>query len=118
VIGIDEQTVNVEDGNGGTERIPVRTVVWAVTASTLAADLAVAAGAELDRAGRLIVESNLTLPGHPEVLVIGDMVAVRVPDGEVRPLPGLAPVAMGPLRCRPGARAPARPGGGPVPLPR
>ena len=52
--------------------------------------LAEASGAETDKVGRLLVEPDLSLPGHPEVLAIGDMVQVRGAD----PLPGVAPVAM------------------------
>jgi NADH dehydrogenase len=65
-----------------------------VTASPLAATLAHAAGADVDRAGRVAVGPDLALPGHPEVLALGDMVAVHDGDGAVVPLPGLAPVAM------------------------
>jgi NADH:quinone reductase (non-electrogenic) len=91
VVGIDAQGVDVEDGAGERTRIPARTAVWAagVTASPLAARLAAAAGAETDRAGRLVVEPDLTLVGHPEVFAIGDMVVVR---GQT--LHGVAPVAM------------------------
>jgi NADH dehydrogenase len=71
-------------------------VIWAagVTASPLAGRLAAGTHAELDRAGRVTVEPDLTLPGHPEVFALGDMVRVRGEDGEVVPLPGVAPVAM------------------------
>jgi NADH dehydrogenase len=71
-------------------------VVWAagVTASGLAGRLAQLTGAERDRAGRITVESDLTLPGHPEVFAIGDMVRVRDVNGEPVLLPGVAPVAM------------------------
>jgi NADH dehydrogenase len=48
----------------------------------------------VDRAGRLTVESDLTLAGHPEVIALGDMVRVRGADGELERLPGLAPVAI------------------------
>ena len=91
VIDIDEETVTVEAPNHGIERIPARTVIWAagVTASGLAARLAEHAGAELDRSGRVTVEPDLTLPGHPEVFALGDM--VRLPDTV---FPGVAPVAM------------------------
>ncbi|MGH2712644.1 MAG: NAD(P)/FAD-dependent oxidoreductase, partial [Thermoleophilaceae bacterium] len=65
-----------------------------VTASGLAGRLADLTGAERDRAGRVTVESDLTLPGHPEVFAIGDMVRVRDPGGEPVLLPGVAPVAM------------------------
>jgi NADH:ubiquinone reductase (H+-translocating) len=95
VIGVGPESVTVEHGENGREEIPARTVVWAagVTASPLAATLASAAGAEVDRAGRVFVEPDLTLRGHPEVFAIGDMAAVRS-DGGVQQLPGVAPVAM------------------------
>jgi len=75
--------------------IAARTTVWAagVRASHLAGELAAAAGAATDRGGRLVVEPDLTVAGHPEVMAIGDMVAIRREDGP-RALPGLAPVAM------------------------
>jgi NADH dehydrogenase len=86
VTGIDPEGVTIDD-----ERVPSRTVVWAagVTASSLAARLGELTNAERDRAGRITVEPDLTLPGHPEVFALGDM--VRLPDGV---LPGVAPVAM------------------------
>ena len=65
-----------------------------MTASGLAAELARAAGTELDRAGRVTVGPQLTLPGHAEVFAIGDMVRVSDEGGAIVPLPGLAPVAM------------------------
>ena len=67
VVGVDAEGVTVEDGSGQTERIPARTVIWAagVMASPLAAKLAERCGAELDRAGRVAVEPDLTLPGPP-----------------------------------------------------
>jgi NADH:ubiquinone reductase (H+-translocating) len=96
VVGIDEEGVTIDDGSGTTERIPTRTVVWAagVTASGLAARLGELTGAERDRAGRVTVEPDLTLPGHPEVFALGDMVRVRGADGVSVALPGVAPVAM------------------------
>jgi NADH:quinone reductase (non-electrogenic) len=96
VVDIDEEAVTVEAPDGSSERIPARTVIWAagVTASGLAARLGEQTGAELDRAGRVMVESDLTLPGHPEVLALGDMVRVRGEDGTPLMLPGVAPVAM------------------------
>jgi NADH dehydrogenase len=96
VVGIDEEAVTVQVPGGASERIPARTVVWAagVTASGLAARLAEPTGAELDKAGRIAVEPDLTLPGHPEVLVLGDMVRVRDRGGTPVVLPGVAPVAM------------------------
>jgi NADH dehydrogenase len=65
-----------------------------VTASGLASQLAELTGAEQDRAGRVIVEADLTLPGHAEILALGDMIRVRGPDGAPITLPGVAPVAM------------------------
>ena len=96
VIGIDGESVTIANGGGTPERVPTRTVVWAagVTASSLAARLAEQTGAELDRAGRLTVEADLTLPGHPEVFALGDMVRVRDASGAPVTLPGVAPVAM------------------------
>ncbi len=96
VVGLDAGTVTVQDGNHQTERIPTRTVIWAagVTASPLAAKLAERSGAELDHAGRVTVEPDLTLPGHPEVWAIGDMIRVRGGAGAPHVLPGLAPAAM------------------------
>ncbi|HET9900773.1 MAG TPA: NAD(P)/FAD-dependent oxidoreductase [Actinomycetes bacterium] len=96
VIGIDAAGVTLEGGDRGTERIASRAVVWAagVTASSLAGRLAELTGAERDRSGRVTVESDLTLPGHPEVLATGDMIRVRDPNGEAMSLPGTAPVAM------------------------
>jgi NADH dehydrogenase len=96
VVGVDEQGVTVAADGGEKERIPARTVIWAagVTASELAARLAEPTGADVDHAGRAAVERDLTLPGHPDVLALGDMVRVRDARGEPQVLPGLAPVAM------------------------
>jgi NADH dehydrogenase len=96
VVGVDEQGVTIGGASGEHQRIAARTVVWAagVTASSLASILGERSGAELDRAGRVTVEPDLTLPGHSEVFALGDMVRVRQPDGSVGALPGVAPVAM------------------------
>jgi NADH dehydrogenase len=96
VIDVDARGVTVQAPDGETERIGARTVIWAagVTASPLAGLLAFLAGTETDRAGRLTVEPDLTLPGHPEILALGDMVAVRGTDGVPVVYPGVAPVAM------------------------
>jgi NADH dehydrogenase len=69
--------------------VPTRTVVWAagVSASPLGACL----GAPLDRAGRVRVRPDLSVPGHPEIFVAGDLAAVEREDG--RPVPGVAPAA-------------------------
>jgi len=72
------------------ERIESRTVLWAagVKASPLAATLCV----PLDRSGRVIVEPDLTIPGRPDVFVIGDLAAVKQYDGSL--VPGVAPAAI------------------------
>jgi NADH:ubiquinone reductase (H+-translocating) len=77
-----------------TESLEAATIVWAagVRASELGAKLAERAGAPLDRSGRVQVAPDLTLPGRPEIFVIGDLASVAGRDG--RPLPGVAPVAM------------------------
>jgi NADH dehydrogenase len=74
----------------GEQRIPTATVLWAagVTPSPLARSL----GAPLDREGRVLVEPDLSIPGHPDVFVIGDVAAFTHQTGA--PLPGLAPVAI------------------------
>jgi NADH:ubiquinone reductase (H+-translocating) len=96
VVEIDSQGVALRASNGSAERVPARTVIWAagVRASGLAARLAEQVGAEVDRAGRVIVGPDLTLPGHPEVIALGDMASVSDGNGGVRDLPGLAPVAI------------------------
>jgi NADH dehydrogenase len=96
VIGVDRHGVTIQSPDGSTERVAARTVIWAagVEASPLARELARQSGAELDRAGRLTVESDLTISGHPEVIALGDMVRVRTTTGETQTLPGVAPVAI------------------------
>jgi NADH dehydrogenase len=96
VVGIDGASVTIDAGSGEADRIPTSTVIWAagVTASSLGARLAELTGAESDRAGRVTVEPDLTLPGHPEVFALGDMIRMRGPDGAPVVLPGVAPVAM------------------------
>jgi NADH:ubiquinone reductase (H+-translocating) len=80
--------------NEQSERIATRTVVWAagVQASPLGRILATATGAELDRVGRVIVAPDLSVPGHPDIFVIGDLAHSRNQNSQ--PLPGVAPVAM------------------------
>ena len=86
---IDSAGIELRDPDGGVERIATRTICWAagVKAAPLAATLAAASGAASDRLGRLLVQPDLTLPGHPEVFAIGDMAAIDA-------LPGVAQVAM------------------------
>jgi NADH:quinone reductase (non-electrogenic) len=89
VTGVDAFGVEVKGPDGTVQRIPSRTKVWAagVQASPLAALLAEGSGASCDRAGRIEVLPDCTLPGHPEVFAIGDMMALNQ-------LPGVAEVAM------------------------
>jgi NADH dehydrogenase len=96
VVGVAEGSVAFRTPAGDEEHVAARTAVWAagVTASPLASMLALAAGADADRVGRISVGPDLTVPGHPEVLALGDMVGVLAPDGTPTPLPGVAPVAM------------------------
>lgn len=77
-----------------TEKIQCHTVLWAagVKASFLGKVLEKTAGAKLDRGGRVIVEPDFTLPGHPEIFAIGDLANYVHDTG--KPLPGVAPVAM------------------------
>jgi NADH dehydrogenase len=97
LVDVRDDAIAVKLRDGTIEETPTATVVWAagVSASPLAGLLAQQTGAEVDRSGRVTVEADLSLPGHPEVLALGDMVRVRDPEtGESRVLPGLAPVAM------------------------
>lgn len=98
VIAIDGEGLEVQPAGGAPAyRIASRCIVWAagVAASPLGRQLAEAAGAPVDRAGRVVVEPDLSLPGHPEISVIGDLAAARsqVPGGEARPVPGVSPAA-------------------------
>jgi NADH:ubiquinone reductase (H+-translocating) len=112
---IDERGVTIEV-DGHSERIPARTVIWAagVQAAPFATTLAKATGATTDRAGRVLVEPDLSVPGYPEIAAIGDMTLLRGPDG--KPYPGLATVAIqeahhvadGISRGAPGAIGPFR----------
>jgi NADH dehydrogenase len=92
VTGIDETGVTVKT-SGGADRINARTVIWAagVRASSFGDVLKQRAGAQLDRGGRVMVGADLSVPGHPEILVIGDLAHFEQ-DGKL--LPGVAPVAM------------------------
>ncbi len=89
VTDVDERGIEVAYKDGRTERIAAATKIWAagVQASPLARTLAEQSGAPLDRAGRIGVNPDLTLPGYPEVFVVGDMIALDN-------LPGVAQVAI------------------------
>ncbi len=90
---INPRAVTVKRGDK-LETIPCRTVIWAagVQASFLGKVIARATGAKLDRSGRVLVEPDLTVPGHPEIFVIGDLANYGHQTG--KPLPGTAPVAI------------------------
>jgi NADH dehydrogenase len=92
VTGIDEQGVTMKTPSGET-RIESRTVLWAagVQASPLGRLLAERTGVALDNAGRIQIANDLTIPGHPEILVVGDLVHL-MQDG--KPVPGVAPAAI------------------------
>ncbi len=85
-VGMDDDSVTVK-GPDGVETIRCRTRIWAagVAASPLAKMLAEQAGAETDRAGRVPVNPDCTLPGHPEVFAIGDMVSLNKLPGVAQP---------------------------------
>jgi NADH:ubiquinone reductase (H+-translocating) len=90
---IDDRGLTVKAGEGE-ERIAARTVIWAagVRAAGLSEIVARATGASTDRGGRIEVDPDCTIPGHPEISAIGDMASHEGPDG--KPLPGLATVAI------------------------
>jgi NADH dehydrogenase len=95
-LGVEVRTSRVvtdvtpEQVRAGSEIIPAHTTLWAagVAASPLGRQL----GVEVDRAGRVAVEPDLSLADHPEVFVVGDLAAFTEQDG--KPLPGIAPVAI------------------------
>ncbi|MFN2540215.1 MAG: NAD(P)/FAD-dependent oxidoreductase [Mycobacteriales bacterium] len=89
VVGVDRDGVTVEDEDGSTSLIPSFCKIWAagVSASPLARQLAEQTGSEVDRSGRIKTLDDTTLPGHPEVFVIGDMASLSG-------YPGVAQVAI------------------------
>jgi NADH dehydrogenase len=88
--GVMVTAIDAEGIDLGSERIAARTVLWA--AGVAASPLGRSLGAPLDRAGRVRVNPDLTVPGHPEVYVIGDLAGLDQADGT--PVPGVAPAAM------------------------
>lgn len=92
VVAIDASGVEVEEA-GVRQRIPTHTVVWA--AGVAASPLGRALDVPLDRAGRVTVDGQLNIPGHPEVFVIGDLAAAQSveKDGTSKPVPGVSPAA-------------------------
>jgi NADH:ubiquinone reductase (H+-translocating) len=102
VTAIDESGIDVSvpgagaggDGAERTERIPARTVLWAagVQASSFGRKVAEALGVETDRAGRVPVDADLTVAGHPEVMILGDLAIATRRGGKT--VPGVAPAAI------------------------
>jgi NADH:ubiquinone reductase (H+-translocating) len=93
VTDVKARSVTIKCGDH-TEIIPTRTILWAagVLASPLGLALAKRLGAETDRAGRVIVDPDMTIPGHPEIFVIGDLSSFTHQTG--KPLPGVAQPAI------------------------
>jgi NADH dehydrogenase len=89
VTDVDADGIEIKDADGQVRRINAATKIWAagVQASPLGRLLGEQTGAEVDRAGRVAVQPDLTLPGHPEVHVVGDMISLNK-------LPGVAQVAI------------------------
>ncbi|KAA0918406.1 NAD(P)/FAD-dependent oxidoreductase [Dietzia sp. ANT_WB102] len=89
VTDVDYYGIEVKDPDGSVRRIDTTCKIWSagVQASPLGAMLAEQTGAEVDRAGRVLVNTDLSLPGHPEIFVIGDMI-------NLDNLPGVSPVAI------------------------
>jgi NADH dehydrogenase len=94
VVHIDDRSARVTMPDGSEQEIPARTVLWAagVQASSFARVVAMALGAETDRAGRVLVGPDLTVPGHPEIFVVGDAAVLPWKDG--KPVPGVAQGAI------------------------
>jgi len=95
VTGIDADGVTY-DGPEGVKRLPSKTVIWAagVAGSPLGRAIAATTGAEVDRAGRVVVAPDLSVPGHPDISVIGDLAHAKSHGkGEPKPVPGVSPGA-------------------------
>ena len=94
VTQVDETGVTLKDKSGMEQHVASKTVIWAagVAVSAFGRQLAQRTNAETDRGGRIKVTPDLTVPGYPEISVVGDLAYST--DGEGRPLPGVAQVAM------------------------
>jgi NADH dehydrogenase len=95
VVGVDERGVDFADEHTGKkERINARTVLWAggVTATAFGRTLSARTNAKADKQGRIQVNPDLTIPGYPNIYVVGDLADIKKPDG--KSLPGVAQVAM------------------------
>lgn len=95
-MGVEVRTnamvTNIEDGvvSVGKEKIPASVILWG--AGVAASSLGKMLGVPVDRAGRVIVQPDLTVPGHPEVFVAGDLASAKRHNGQ--PVPGVAPAAI------------------------
>ena len=96
IVGLDDESAVCKGPNDESAQVATRTIVWAagVAACELAGTLAAASGATLDRTGRVAVGPDLTIPGHPDVIALGDMVSVHDAAGNDVAFPGLASTAM------------------------
>ena len=94
VTDVREDGVTLKRPDGTQENVAARTVLWGagVQASPLGRLIAERTGTRVDRIGRLVVDPDLTVPGYPEILVLGDMAGVL--DGDGNPVPGVAPAAI------------------------
>jgi NADH:ubiquinone reductase (H+-translocating) len=90
ILGANVTEVTEDHVKAGDRVIPTYTVLWG--AGVQASPLAKSLGVPLDRAGRVLVEPDLTIPGHPEVFVLGDLAAAKQRDGSF--VPGVAPAAI------------------------
>ncbi len=97
VTAIDAHGLQVQPAQGDAYRIESHCIIWAAggAASPLGRELASTTGAPLDRAGRVVVEPDLSVPGHPEISVVGDLAAAKshVPGRDPAPVPGVSPAA-------------------------
>lgn len=93
VTGVEERQVTIREREGS-QQIPTRTILWAagVLASPLGRLLSQETGVPMDKSGRIMVEPDLTVPGHPEIFIVGDLANFSHQTG--RPLPGVAQTAI------------------------
>ena len=91
-VRLNSMVTDVRDGeiHMGSEIMPAAVILWAAGVS--ASPLGKALGAPTDKAGRVLVEPDLSVPGHPEIFVVGDLASITYDGG--KPVPGLAPAAM------------------------
>lgn len=116
VLDITENSVSYENASGRAV-LATHTVLWAggIAPTRFGERVARSMGAAVDRSGRIIVGGDLTIPGHPDIFIIGDLASAQGPDG--KPLPGLAPVAIQQGTYVAGAiRARAKGGDAPAPF--